>query len=68
MPGGTMSACSSSGDIKGSRKNTFTFFDVDPPRLAALLVLYIPKSMRNPRVLPDRRLGIQKTKVFLREP
>jgi len=67
MPGGTMSACSSSWDIKGARKHAFTIFGVDPPRLAALLVLYIPRSMRSPRALPDRRLGTKKGKgIFAR--
>jgi len=44
---------------QGSRKNTFPGLGVDPSRLAALLVLSIPKSMRSPRALPDRCLSTQ---------
>ncbi len=38
---------------------------VDPSRLAALLVLSIPRSMRSPRALPDRCLSTQTGKVIV---
>ncbi len=45
--------------------NTFPGLGVDPSRLAALLVLSIPKSMRSPRALPDRCLSTQTGKGML---
>jgi len=54
--------------LKGSRKNNFPPLSVDPSRLAALLVLYIPRVCA---VLAPCQTGVstpKNKKVFLREP
>ncbi len=53
---------------KGSRKNNFPSLGVDPSRLAALLVPYIPRVCA---VLEPCQTGVsvpQNGKLFLREP